>query len=154
MTRRSSARGFTLLEVLVALAIMALALGTGIKASGALTRQAERQTEQWLAQLCVENSLVELRLLRQLPDTGYTTLSCEQMGRSFVVGLQVQPTPNQNFRRVDASASRSGATGRPRLCTACSQSASQSGALGAAGARMVSSSLSTRPRRWQMRSSY
>ena len=108
-------RGFTLLEVLVALAILALALGAGIQASGALTRQAERQTEQWLAQLCVENTLAELRLLRQLPDTGDTVVTCEQVGRTFDVTLQVQTTPNPNFRRVDASVQRSGADNSPRL---------------------------------------
>lgn len=115
MTRRRHAQGFTLLEVLVALTILALALGAGIQASGALTRQAERQTEQWLAQLCVENALAELRLLRQLPDTGDSVLNCEQMGRTLVVRLQVRPTPNPNFRRVDASASRSGDDSAPRL---------------------------------------
>ena len=115
MTRRRHAQGFTLLEVLVALAILALALGAGIQASGALTRQAERQTEQWLAQLCVDNALAELRLLRQLPDTGDTVLNCEQMGRTLVVRLQVRPTPNPNFRRVDASASPSGDDNAPRL---------------------------------------
>lgn len=115
MTHLARARGFTLLEVLVALAILALALGAGIQASGALTRQAERQTEQWLAQLCVENALAELRLLRQLPDTGDTVLNCEQMGRTLVVRLQVRPTPNPNFRRVDASASRSDEDNAPRL---------------------------------------
>jgi len=29
-------------------------------------------------------------------------LPCEQAGRSLVVALTVRPTPNPNFRRVDA----------------------------------------------------
>lgn len=115
MTHARPTRGMTLLEVLVALAILALALGAGIQASGALTRQAERQTEQWLAQLCVENALAELRLLRQLPDTGDTVLDCEQMGRTFAVRLEIRPTPNPNFRRIDASANRSGSASATRL---------------------------------------
>jgi general secretion pathway protein I len=115
MKRPTQTSGFTMLEALVALAILALALGAGIQASVALTRQAERHTEQWLAQLCVENALAELRLLRQLPDTGDTVLTCEQMGRTFAVRQEMRPTPNPNFRRVDASASRSGGDSAPRL---------------------------------------
>ena len=38
-------RGFTLIEVLVALAIVAIALMSGLKVSGALTRNAQRQAD-------------------------------------------------------------------------------------------------------------
>ncbi len=94
--------GFTLIEVLVALAVVAIALTAGLQATGALTRSAERQTEQWLAQLCAENELIRLRLARQLPNVGESTSDCVQAGRSLVVRLSVLPTPNPNFRRVDA----------------------------------------------------
>ena len=80
-------RGFTLIEVLVALGVVALTLTAGLQASGALTRNAERQTEQWLAQLCAENALVALRLQRQLPGTGDSDVACEQAGRSLRVRL-------------------------------------------------------------------
>ena len=65
-------RGFTLIEVLVALGIVALALAAGLQAVGGLSRQAERQTLSLLGQMCAENELVRLRLRRQLPDTGNT----------------------------------------------------------------------------------
>jgi general secretion pathway protein I len=94
--------GFTLVEVLVALAIVAIALIAGLQASAALTRHAQRHSDLILAQLCAENQLVRLRLLRQMPDVGDSTQACEQAGRSLVVALTVRPTPNPNFRRVDA----------------------------------------------------
>ena len=48
----------------------------------AAQRRAEAQ--QWLAQLCVENELTRLRLLRQLPPVGESSSSCEQAGQTLV----------------------------------------------------------------------
>jgi general secretion pathway protein I len=100
LTRRH--RGFTLIEILVALAIVALTLGAGIKAAASLTQQAQRQTDQWLAQLCAENELARLRLSTQWPGIGESENSCEQGGRALRVRLNVQATPNPNFRRIEA----------------------------------------------------
>lgn len=94
--------GFTLVEVLVALAIVAIALGAGVQASSALTLHAQRQIDLTLAQLCAENALVAARLQRQLPPVGDSEQTCVQAGRSLQVGLTVRPTPNPNFRRIDA----------------------------------------------------
>lgn len=102
MSLRRRLRGFTLVEVLVALAIVAIALSAGLQASAALTRHATRHSDLLLAQLCAENELVKIRLARQMPGVGDTTLVCEQGGRSLRVALGVRPTPNPNFRRVDA----------------------------------------------------
>jgi general secretion pathway protein I len=100
--RARSHRGFTLIEVLVALGIVALALMAGLQAVGGLSRQAERQVLSLWGQMCAENELARLRLLRQLPDTGNTEIACPQAGHSLQVALSVKPTPNPNFRRVDA----------------------------------------------------
>lgn len=99
---KPQSRGFTLIEVLVALAVVAITLSTGLQATGALTRASGRQSDQWLAQLCAENELTRLRLQRQLPGTGESDAACSQAGREMQVHLSVLPTPNPNFRRVDA----------------------------------------------------
>ena len=94
--------GFTLIEVLVALSIVAVALIAGLQATAALTNNALRQSDVLLAHVCAENELIKTRLSRQMPGVGDTTNACEQGGRSFQVTLSVRPTPNPEFRRVDA----------------------------------------------------
>lgn len=116
-TRARLPHGFTLIEVLVALAVVAITLTAGLQASGALTRAAERQSEQWLAQLCAENALTQLRLARQLPGVGDSRVNCEQAGQTLQVRLAVAPTPNPNFRRVDAVVEADTAAGPERRLT-------------------------------------
>jgi len=100
--RSSRVRGFTLIEVLVALAIVAITLGAGIKAAGALANNAERLTDVSIAQWCADNQLIGLKLARPTLSIGDTDFSCEQIGRTYKGKLVVRPTPNPNFRRVDA----------------------------------------------------
>lgn len=99
------ARGFTLIEVLVALAIVAVTLGAGIKAAGTLTDNAQRLAEVSAAQWCADNQLTGLRLSRQFPGVGDADFACEQLGRTYQGKLVIRPTPNPNFRRVDAQVS-------------------------------------------------
>jgi general secretion pathway protein I len=94
--------GFTLVEVLVALAIVAIALSTGLKAAGALTGNAQRLADVTAAQWCADNHLTNLRLARQFPGTGDSDFECSQLGRGYRGQLVVRPTQNANFRRVEA----------------------------------------------------
>ena len=115
-----SVSGFTLIEVLVALGIVAIALVAGLQATTALTNNAMRQSDVLLAHLCAENELIKVRLSRQMPGVGDSTTACEQAGRSLRVTLSVRPTPNPLFRRVDAQVS-DGNTPVLRLSTVVTQ---------------------------------
>jgi general secretion pathway protein I len=95
-------RGFTLIEVLVALAIVAITLLAGVRVSASLTHNAQRQSDAMLAQICADNALIQLRLSQQLPNVGTTHIACEQASQNFDVALTVNTTPNPAFRRVDA----------------------------------------------------
>lgn len=106
-TAAPPARGFTLVEVLVALAVVAIALAAGTRVAGALLHSAERRQDVLLAQWCAENALVEMRLLArgQLPSIGATRSPCEQAGRRYEVELVTSGTINPSLRRVDARVS-------------------------------------------------
>ena len=106
--RTGVARGFTLIEVLVALGIVAIALVAGLQATAALTNNAERQSDMVLAQLCADNDLVRVRLSPQMPSVGDSNETCNQGGRDYDVTITVRPTPNPSFRRVDVQILRSG----------------------------------------------
>ena len=99
---KARSRGFTLIEVLVSLGIVAIALVAGLQATAALTLNAQRQSDVLLAHMCAENELGRLRLARQMPPVGDSDQACAQGGQDFRVHLTVATTPNPNFRRVDA----------------------------------------------------
>lgn len=96
-------RGFTLVEVLVALAIVATALAAGSRAAVALLDNTQRFADITAAQWCADNRLANLKLARQFPDIGDSDFECPQLGVAYRGTLRVRATLNPNFRRVDAA---------------------------------------------------
>lgn len=94
--------GFTLIEVMVALAIVAVTLSAGIKAAGALSDNTQRLTEVTAAQWCAENQLTELRLTHFFQVPTEFDFTCEQLGVTYKGKLVSRRTPNPNFLRADA----------------------------------------------------
>ena len=100
--RPGPAPGFTLIEVLVALTIVAITLGAGIRAAGALTDNTQRLTDVSAAEWCADNQLAALRLSGLTPPIGDSDFPCTQLGRTYRGKLVVRPAPNPLFVNVDA----------------------------------------------------
>ena len=93
--------GFTLIEVLVALTIVAITLGAGIRAAGALTGNTLRLADVSAAQWCAENQLAALRLSGLTPPIGDSDFSCPELGQTYLGKMAVRPTPNPLFVNVE-----------------------------------------------------
>ncbi|MDE1979099.1 MAG: type II secretion system minor pseudopilin GspI [Betaproteobacteria bacterium] len=99
----ASSRGFTLLEVLVALAVVAIALLAAMRAAGGVADNAQRYRMTVLAEQCAQNFLVDQRLSKTFLSVGQSTSACTQANVPFTVAVDVMPTPNPNFRRVQVN---------------------------------------------------
>ncbi|MGB9670406.1 MAG: type II secretion system minor pseudopilin GspI [Halothiobacillaceae bacterium] len=98
--RESHACGFTLLEVLVALTILALALGALIKTGGdhaALIDGLEERTQGYLV---AENQLQRFRLEGLWPEAGVRKDSLEHVGRRWWWQARFETTPDPDLVRV------------------------------------------------------
>ncbi|MDP9109643.1 MAG: type II secretion system minor pseudopilin GspI [Pseudomonadota bacterium] len=100
---RTAQRGFTLLEVLVALVIVGTALGASLRAVGSLTTNSNDLRAAMMATWSAENRLTEIRLSRGYPPVGKTSFECPQAEMRLICEQDVIATPNINFRRVEVS---------------------------------------------------
>lgn len=102
------AAGFTLLEILVALAVLAIGLSAAIRASstsiGTVGELRDRQYAAWVA----DNRLAMLRALGDWPATGKLDGVSEMGRQQFVWQQVVQVADDARFRRIELNVSRDG----------------------------------------------
>ncbi|HEU4621724.1 MAG TPA: type II secretion system minor pseudopilin GspI [Burkholderiaceae bacterium] len=97
------ARGFTLIEVLVALTVVSVALAASLRAAGSMMINAEALRLKQYATWSAENRLAELRVARQYPALGSREFACPQGRAALLCVEEVKQTLNPIFRRVEIS---------------------------------------------------
>ena len=94
-------RGFTLLEVLVALAILSISLIAALRSGAVATQNAGEIRQRLLADWVARDRLEEHRARRDWPPLGSSTGEATQAGVRFRWEEKVVGTPNYQFRRID-----------------------------------------------------
>jgi general secretion pathway protein I len=101
MTGRSS--GFTLIEVMVALVIVALGMTAVHAQLGRYASTATIMEEKTLASWIAANKLTELGIAPSWPELGNDEEEIEFAGRYWLCRTEVTETEVENLRRVDIS---------------------------------------------------
>ncbi len=105
-------KGFTLIEILVAVVILAVALAATTRAAGVATDGALETRHRLLATWAAENRVAELRAKQLFPAPATSRLSASQGGLELVIDEVVTATPNPTIRRVDLVAAQARDPGR------------------------------------------
>lgn len=119
MTNRDNEGGFSLLEVLVAIAVLAVAASTILSAAESHVRIITGVTERTHARWIAENHLARLQSRKRTETQSEVTMA----GRSWVVDTQRSDTADPDLERVDIAVSGHGAVAQltafiPRLSEA------------------------------------
>jgi|SRR5690606_34345710 len=94
-------RGFTLLEVLIALVVVALALLALTRTAGSQVSRFDGLRERTLAGWVAANVLSETRIATPLPAVGKRDGRARLGNRDWRWSLQVQATDDADMRRLD-----------------------------------------------------
>jgi len=100
---RRADHGFTLIEVLVALAIFGIVALTLLTTSRDQTRQASAIEDRLLAHWIALNTLTDLQSGNEFPEIGSTDTTAVMAGRDWFITMDVSATPSPTVRHIDIS---------------------------------------------------
>jgi general secretion pathway protein I len=98
-----SRRGFTLVEVLVALIIVATCMSALLGAMTSAADAAYHMRDHMFAEWVALNRIAEVRMQPRMPKTGKTDGEAEMAGRKWEWQQDVKPLQLENMFRIDVS---------------------------------------------------
>jgi general secretion pathway protein I len=103
LLRTQFGRGFTLIEVMVALTIVAFSLTTVAASMSQMIDAANTMRDRTYASWIAQNKLAEMRLAGVFPEVSATSGEVEYANTSWEWRAVVSETGIENFRRIDVS---------------------------------------------------
>lgn len=103
---RPDERGFTLVEVVVALAIVAIGMLAVFKTIGDTTHNVSNLRDRSFATWIADNRITEIRVSGEMPSVEETAGEVEFAGRSWHWVTKVSQTQVKGLRRIDVSVRR------------------------------------------------
>ena len=100
---RSMRRGFTLIEVMIALVIVALAMLALTRLAAIQIQTTDGLRERTLAGWIAANAITETKLASPYPPTGVSDARGRFGNRDWRWRIDVQATPDERVRRIDVS---------------------------------------------------
>ncbi len=100
--------GFTLIEVVVALAIVAIGMLAVFKTVNDTVNNVDYLRDRSFAAWIADNRLTEMRLSPELPSVDRTEGDVQFAGRRWLWTAAVSQTPVDGLRRIDVSVRREG----------------------------------------------
>lgn len=101
INHRARGQGFTLLEVLVALTIVALSLGALISTSGSQATSAAYLKQKTIAHWVAMNEITQLQIEKAWPSKGDAKGSAQMAGTEWFWTRTVKETEDDNSRQVE-----------------------------------------------------
>ena len=98
--------GFSLMEVLVALAVLAIAMGALVEAMGRSAFNQAHLENKTVAHWIAQNQLALLRVETKTPTAGGRQGEQEMAGRTWVWNLQVNQSPDLDVMRAEVEVRR------------------------------------------------
>ncbi len=99
--RWAQQQGFTLVEVLVAVSVLAMVMVVLGQSMGATSRAYTNINETHLGFLVASDKLVEMQVFQQWPSTGTSDSEVTRNGRDWWIETTVAEGPYPDTRRVD-----------------------------------------------------
>jgi len=93
--------GFTLIEIMVALAIIAIALGAIIESTTASNRNLQYLRDRSIASWVAANELARVRARREWNSRSNRQGSVEMAGREWRWKMQIRKTDDPDMRRIE-----------------------------------------------------
>lgn len=107
MTARSQS-GFSLLEVVVAIAVFSLGAMATLNVLGQSGRSADADEARLIAGIVAENRIAEAMAMSRPPPTGATRGSETALSRTWDWEMRVAPSPEPRILRIDVSVRETG----------------------------------------------